>query len=121
MRDEYDFSGMDRRQNPHAGRLHVRALTVDVQELQSALPEYLSLVKEGQLIVVTERGRAFARIEPIDNARDEISKERLAALEHAGLLRRGKGGLREALASLERPEDPEGLSLRALLNERDGD
>ena len=55
--------------------------------------------------------------QPDDARIDE--EAHLAALERAGLIRRGRGGILEALEGLERPDDPEGKLLKALLEERE--
>lgn len=53
---------------------------IGIRELKSKLSECVREVRAGQTIVVTERGRAVARIIP-----DAMSlRERLAALESAG-------------------------------------
>ena len=92
--------------------------TVGVAKLKASLSAYLARVKAGQEVVVTEHGRPIARLVPIDDASNDAHTH-LRELERAGLLRRGTGGIREALAQLRRPDDPAGLSLRALLTERD--
>ena len=53
---------------------------IGIRELKSKLSECVREVREGRTIVVTERGRAVARLIP-----DATSvRERLAALKHAG-------------------------------------
>ena len=53
---------------------------IGIRELKSRLSEYVRAVRAGETIVVTERGRAVARLIP-----DTTSvRERLAALESAG-------------------------------------
>lgn len=53
---------------------------VGIRELKSKLSECVRQVREGQTIVVTERGRAVARLIP-----DATSvRDRLAALKDAG-------------------------------------
>ena len=56
------------------------ARRVGIRELKSKLSECVRAVREGQTIVVTERGRAVARLIP-----DTTSvRERLTALKNAG-------------------------------------
>jgi len=53
---------------------------IGIRELKSKLSECVRAVREGQTIVVTERGRAVARLIP-----DATSvRERLAALKDSG-------------------------------------
>jgi prevent-host-death family protein len=60
---------------------------VGLRELKSRLSEYLRLVKAGQMIEITERGKTIAHISPIP----PTLEERMQALEDAGFLVRGKG------------------------------
>ena len=55
---------------------------VGIRELKNRLSAYLDLVKEGEEVVVTDRGRPIARLVPIDGSTD-----RLAQLVAAGLVR----------------------------------
>ncbi|MDP9343842.1 MAG: type II toxin-antitoxin system prevent-host-death family antitoxin [Actinomycetota bacterium] len=48
-------------------------MNVGVRELKNSLSRYLKRVKEGETIVVTERGRPVARILPAD-VPDRIAK-----------------------------------------------
>lgn len=78
--------------------------TVGVRELKNRLTEYLRRTKQGEEIVVTERGRPIALIQPIQSAPQAASLEaRLARLAVQGLVtlptRRPVGKLRRAKAS----------------------
>jgi prevent-host-death family protein len=53
---------------------------VGTRELKSRLSEYLRLVKGGQTIIVTERGRAIGQISPLG----ATIEERLQAMLSAG-------------------------------------
>ncbi|QXC59497.1 type II toxin-antitoxin system prevent-host-death family antitoxin [Aquihabitans sp. G128] len=55
---------------------------VGVRELKNNLSRYLERVREGEDLVITDRGRPVARLSPIDAPTD-----RLAALIDAGLVR----------------------------------
>jgi prevent-host-death family protein len=55
---------------------------VGIRELKNKLSAYLARVKEGEEIVVTDRGKPVARLVPVDGATD-----RLAELVAAGLAR----------------------------------
>ncbi|MGA2820229.1 MAG: type II toxin-antitoxin system prevent-host-death family antitoxin [Anaerolineales bacterium] len=58
-------------------------MTVGVRELKSRLSEYLRRVKQGETIVVTERGKPVGRLIP----QGQTLEERLAELDQAGLIR----------------------------------
>lgn len=59
--------------------------TVGVKELKNRLTQYLRLTKQGEEVVVTERGRPIALIQPIRAAEKAISLEaKLARLAAQG-------------------------------------
>jgi len=93
-------------------------VTVGVEELRSKLPEYLARVKAGEEVVVLEKGNPVARLERVEPVA-ETPEERMERLYAAGLIRRGehKGLPPEFFEN--RVEDPEGLTLKALLDERE--
>src|SRR5712691_8032935 len=66
---------------------------VNVAELKNRLSHYLRLVRQGQPILVRDRDRVIARIEPAGGADAMVGDdaERLAALERQGIVRRGHG------------------------------
>jgi len=87
-----------------------------VGELKARLSEYLRLVKAGQEVLVTERGRPMARIVPVSGeARVSSRMQRLVA---EGLVREARRPLDPAFLARPRPADPEGRSLEHLLEER---
>lgn len=93
--------------------------TANVAELKNRLSHYLRIVRRGEAILVRDRNRVIARIEPAGE--DEESRgpdaERLAALEEQGVLRRAEGPLtREILAR--RPRVKADV-VSALLRERE--
>ena len=93
-----------------------------VADLKARLSEYLARVKSGEEVLVTDRGRPVARLVPVGAetiADDEAERARLAAMEKEGLLRLGSGSLPEDFFAKERPEDPEGLLVEAVLEERE--
>lgn len=61
-----------------------------VRELKSRLSAYLSLVKAGQTVTITERGKVIGYISPVAPSLDQ----RMEALEAAGFLRRSRGKLK---------------------------
>ncbi len=92
-----------------------------IAELKAKLSEYLSRVKAGEEVLVTDRGRPIARLVPIekgDGPDDEAERVRLRAMEREGLLRPGSGRLPEGFFEKERPVDPEGLLRGAVIEDR---
>ena len=90
---------------------------VGVRELKARLSEYLALVKAGEEVVVTERGKAVARLAPLPSC--PIVPQRLAEMERLGLVRRGSAQLPDNFWELPRFQDPEGRAVGALLAERE--
>lgn len=94
-----------------------------VAELKARLSEYLSRVKAGEEVLVTDRGRPVARLVPvgadIGGAGDEAEQRRLRAMEREGLVRLGSGGLPKGFFEKPRPEDREGRLREAVLEERE--
>ncbi len=90
---------------------------VAISELKAKLSSYLDKVKAGQEVVVTDRGRPVARLVPYDEGRKrDPDIERLA---RAGLIRLGRGRLRDELLQPSPVKDPEGKVRQALLEERE--
>jgi len=87
-----------------------------VSELKTSLSEYLLGVKNGEEVLVTERGRPVARLIPALGA--ESGGERKRRLIRAGVLRTGNGRLPSDLLKPSPVADPEGKTLRGLLEER---
>lgn len=78
--------------------------TVGVRELKNRLTQYLRRAKHGDEVIVTERGKPIAVIQPIESVKGVASLEaRLAKLAAQGLLtlptRRPRGRLRRAKVS----------------------
>lgn len=89
-----------------------------ISELKARLSEYLNEVKVGGEVVVTDRGKPVARLVPV--MRSMLAKDPLLKLQKQGLIKPGTGKLPEDFWTAERPEDPDGLVLKALLEEREG-
>ena len=60
-----------------------------ITEAKAKLSALLDLVKAGETVTITDRGKPVARIVPAVSSDDE--EGRLARLERAGLIRRGTG------------------------------
>ncbi len=61
--------------------------SVGVKELKDRLTHYLRRAKQGEEVIVTERGKPVALLQPIQSANQVMSREaRLAQLAAQGLL-----------------------------------
>jgi len=93
--------------------------TAAVSQLKAGLSRYLERVKAGEEIIVTERGKAIARVVPF--TRSGATPSELEEMERAGLIRPPKrpGGLPPEFWEGPWVEDPEGLALNMLLEDRE--
>ena len=91
--------------------------TAAVSELKARLSEYLNQVKAGMEVLITDRGKPIARLVPILRPKD--LKESLIRMEKEGLIRIGSGKLPKDFWKMTRPDDPNGMVLKALLDERE--
>ena len=91
-----------------------------ISETKNRLSELLERVRRGETILITDRNRPVARLEPVGSARPVEVKARLDRLERAGVLRVGRGALVERIISEPAPRPKQGASaVAALLDERD--
>jgi prevent-host-death family protein len=84
-----------------------------ITELKSSLRETLEQVKAGESVLVTDRGEPIARIVPI-----EPEEERMARLVRSGVIQPPLRPLDESFWTLPRIDDPEGLLVKFVLEER---
>jgi antitoxin (DNA-binding transcriptional repressor) of toxin-antitoxin stability system len=64
----------------------------NIAELKNRLSHYLGLVKRGEPVLVKDRDRVVARIDPVLSSIEEGSdEEELTRLVSMGILRAGKG------------------------------
>jgi prevent-host-death family protein len=90
--------------------------TTGVTELKASLSEILAQVKSGEDVLITEHGRPIAKIVPLPSWDTDAATEELV---RKGILKPPERPLDvEAFLRLPRPEDPDGLVLQALLEER---
>ena len=87
--------------------------SVAISELKSHLSENLRRVKKGESILVTERGRPIAVVQPFRSEDAELQE-----LIETGVVRPRKGPLPADFWERERASDPEGRVVQALLDER---
>lgn len=91
--------------------------TAAVSELKARLSEYLNQVKAGMEVLITDRGIPVARLVPLSRSKD--LKESLVRMEKEGLIRIGSGKLPKNFWRMHRPDDSNGMVLKALLDERE--
>jgi prevent-host-death family protein len=91
--------------------------TTTVSKLKASLSEYLRLVKAGEEVLVTERGRPVAKLTLA--ASSDMLPDHLVGMEKQGFIKIGSGKLPKGSWDLPRPKDPKGLVLRAALRERE--
>ncbi len=91
--------------------------TAPVSELKARLSEYLNQVKAGMEVLITDRGKPVARLVPIPRSKN--LKESLVRMEKQGLIKLGSGKLPKDFWRMDRPDDPKGLVLKALMEERE--
>lgn len=94
--------------------------TASISETRNTLSALIDRVREGESIVITDRSRPVARLEPVIGSGDASGDAgRLARLERAGVVRRSR---EESLDEILRVPPPEaergGDVLAALLEER---
>jgi prevent-host-death family protein len=91
--------------------------TAAVAKLKAGLSEYLAMVKDGEEIIVTDRGKPIAKISPLKRNETDISVH-LKRLEKAGLVRIGHAVSKD-IFKLPRLSDKNGSALKALIDERE--
>ena len=87
-----------------------------ISELKARLSAYLAMVRQGEEVLVTDRGRLIARLAPVTGGEQEQSRRDL--LVRNGQLRAPQERLPRDFLKRVQPGDPTGRSLSALLDER---
>jgi len=91
--------------------------TTTITQAKNGLSALIDLVRAGESITITDRGRPVARLEPVVTADDHTG--RLLRLERAGMVRVGAGAPPMALLRRSAPALTNGASaVDALLDER---
>ena len=91
---------------------------LNVSTLKARLSELLRLVRGGETVLVTERGRPVAMLAPVAQNHPLGEDPRLQALVESGPVRPPRAPLPGDFLDRPRPADPEGRLLEALLQER---
>jgi prevent-host-death family protein len=93
--------------------------TATISETKNALSALLDRVRHGETVLITDRSRPVARLEPVSSAGDGPDEGRLARLERAGIIRRARHGrLDEILRTSPPAPEAGGDVVAALLDER---
>ena len=91
--------------------------TATITQAKNGLSALIDLVRGGESVVITDRGRPVARIEPVTSVADQPG--RLLRLERAGAVRIGHGAPPVALIGRPGPAlAPDATAVGALLDER---
>ncbi len=91
-----------------------------VSQLKASVSEYLSRVKAGEEILITDRGKPIAKIIPLQRNGDMMDN-RMSHLERIGLARVGKGQMPEEIWGFPVARDSAGQALATLLDERESE
>jgi prevent-host-death family protein len=92
--------------------------TISISELKAKLSAYLDIVRQGDEVLVTDRGKVIARLVPADGVASDDSRRH--ALIRSGRVRPATARLPKDFWRKAHPRDADGRSLGALLGERDG-
>ncbi len=90
--------------------------TTSISELKARLSAYLDIVRQGDEVLVTDRGRVIARLAPVSGGVLEDSRRQ--ALISSGRLIPPTHALPRDFWKTPHPRDAEGRSLAALLSDR---
>jgi prevent-host-death family protein len=89
-----------------------------ITEAKNNLSALIDGVKGGSPVLIVDRGRPVARLEPVSGIRAD-DEGRLARLVRAGVVRPGRGSVPKAVVATKPPRVKHGESgVRALLEER---
>lgn len=92
--------------------------SVAVSDIKASLSRYISSVKGGNEIIITDRGKAVAKLVPVDRE-EELLPAHLIELERAGLAVIGTQKIPPLFWKRKRPLDAAGKALAALKEERE--
>ena len=91
-----------------------------ISETKNNLSAYLDFVRHGETILITDRNKPVARLEPVLSDERDAGDGRLARLERAGIIHRPtKRGIVKSIVSTSPPSAEPGVSaLQSLLEDR---
>lgn len=91
--------------------------TASISEIKARLSAYLDRVRQGEEVLVTDRGRPIARLAPVTG--EPAAEGRREHLLRTGRMAPPRNPLPRDFLKRPRPTDPDGRSLAALLEERE--
>ena len=91
--------------------------TASISALKARLSAFLAIVRRGDEVLVTDRGRPIARLAPVSG--EQSGDGRREELIRSGRLRAPRAKLPKDFWNRKRPADPKGKGLAALLAERE--
>jgi len=91
--------------------------TVSISQLKARLSAFLDIVREGEDVLITDRGRLIARLVPVQG--EELEESRREMLLRSGRMRAPSTVRAPDFLTRRRPGDASGASLSALLEERE--
>ncbi|MCX5899453.1 MAG: type II toxin-antitoxin system prevent-host-death family antitoxin [Proteobacteria bacterium] len=92
--------------------------SIAITHMKASLSQFLKLVKTGEEVLITDRGKPVAKIVPVDSS-DVALPPHLRELERNGLAHIGSGKIKKSFWDLPRPIDVESAALQSLRDERD--
>lgn len=97
----------------------LQTASVDVAELKRSLNDYLKRVRAGEEIAIVDGDIVVGHLIPAPPDTYVSEEARLKDLERRGIIKRGTGKIPDEYWQLQLPQDPQGLVLAALLEERE--
>jgi prevent-host-death family protein len=93
-----------------------------ITEAKNNLSALIDGLKDGSPVLITDRGRPVARLEPALESDEGADAGRIARLVREGLVRPGRGGLPRSLLAVRPPRADPGVSIVDILiaERRDG-
>jgi prevent-host-death family protein len=92
--------------------------TTSISKLKSSLSLFLDIIKNGEEVIITDRGKAFAKIIPLDKT-DIGTPLYLLELERTGLAHLGSGKVPEDFLNIPKPKVKGNMAIKAVLEERE--
>lgn len=90
-----------------------------ISEAKNRLSALIDSVKGGSSVLIVDRGRPVARLEPVGRPGGANDDDRLGRLVREGVVRPPRGAAAKSLLATAPPRGKKGISaLRALLDER---
>lgn len=90
-----------------------------ITEAKNNLSSLIDGLKGGSPVLIVDRGRPVARLEPVTNGVNADDDSRLARLVRDGIVRPARASLPQAMLSAKPPRPKKGASaVRALLEDR---